>query len=523
MFWNDETPVYVYGAGLNGKMIGTLLKRGGFKICGYFDRTAEQIKEIDGLPVFRAEKLAEEERRESIIVLGVLNVFEHEEIAVYLLKLGYQFIIFKSIKGKFEEDNNILFDLISLNAVDPEFNSYKYIHDEIIKIPINKNIINESREISGSEMQIKEIGGFISVEVPLIFMYTKSKQVYMALSKDEHEKDILRPRPYDSNLCYYFYSKDLYKLFDEDLDYDKVVFILKRYYEYFCKFNTYPADLIKEKFKAHLSQRYSIYRYMKEMLYEYPDFFKKNAPILRWDKKKNYLYLVDGANRCAFLKQKQYRKFICRMSKSDYCKWINRVKLIQFIEEMGGKSNAVSYSDENIVEIYLKVLLGNEKDFLLKKEMAVLEYLGDIMFFEDKHNCMFFSDEIVLHNVFEKMQQSVWVSSSSVGSKNIYEKKAELLYMNQYEFVTHDRIHKADYIYISAEHTANSVESLIGLLNEEGNNKLLMQEVETEQVDKAKFFLHQMGWQIRKVLYFFSQKKIAVIIAGLGGKYDEFI
>lgn len=93
MFWNKDTPVYVYGAGLKGRLIYNLLDELGCNMCGFLDQASENIR--FERKVFHPDQLAEEKRMSSIVICSVANVFEHGKIALELTKQGYRYIVHK--------------------------------------------------------------------------------------------------------------------------------------------------------------------------------------------------------------------------------------------------------------------------------------------------------------------------------------------------------------------------------------------------------------------------------------------
>lgn len=313
MFWYSDTPVYIYGAGLKGRLISNLLKGLGCSVYGFLDRATQNICENQN--VFYPDQLSIKQRENSIIICSVSNVFDHRKIVSDLAQLGYIYILYKEVGGKADENKQII-DII-WDAIE---DSEQYSSTEIRNIITGRNILPyiNRKEKEDGEMVVRENGGCIDVKISAIFLYTFPKELYISFHK---RQDWLRI-PYERNVYYYLYCANLFRMFENgavsEQEWEEVFRVYRRY---FANADVYDEGVLDIKFKQHVEQRYRIYSEMNRLFHSNREFFEENPLYVKWNENNQSLYVRDGNNRLAFLMVKGIHNVMCRMTKKDYDRW----------------------------------------------------------------------------------------------------------------------------------------------------------------------------------------------------------
>lgn len=95
---DTNTKIILYGAASIGLIMYGNLKKQGYHILCFIDKRAEEIKEIEGVPVYLPEDAYIQgcDKTNTVIIVSVKNVFEHDKIAHSLRKLEFKNLIYKS-------------------------------------------------------------------------------------------------------------------------------------------------------------------------------------------------------------------------------------------------------------------------------------------------------------------------------------------------------------------------------------------------------------------------------------------
>ena len=106
---NQSMEYIIYGAGGNCYHIKDLLQKARYSVTAILDKRAEEINDIEGIPVYSLERfsLMDEEKKNSIVIVSLKNVFAHINVVRELLQSGYRNIIYKpfpSLQGERDEE-----------------------------------------------------------------------------------------------------------------------------------------------------------------------------------------------------------------------------------------------------------------------------------------------------------------------------------------------------------------------------------------------------------------------------------
>ena len=96
MIWTNKTPVYLYGAAGFGTLVYNKLNDY-CNLVAFIDERFDEIKSYLDLPVIHVTQPTQSEKRESIVIVCVKNIFEHETITSMLIENEYEHIIFHPV------------------------------------------------------------------------------------------------------------------------------------------------------------------------------------------------------------------------------------------------------------------------------------------------------------------------------------------------------------------------------------------------------------------------------------------
>lgn len=400
MFWYDDTPVYIYGAGLKGKLIYELLVNLGCNVCGFLDRASENIHLSQC--VFQPDKLSKEQRKNSIVICSVANVFEHRKIAANLVQQGYVYIIYKGINGNADGNKeiiDIIWDMIEEVG--------RYSLAEIKNFIIGREVFayRDIGEKEVYEINVREKNGYVDVAVPAIFLYTFPKDLYISFHK---RQDWLRI-PYERNVYYYLYCADLFRMFENGAvsgqEWEETIEVYKRY---FANADVYIEKDLEVKFRQHMSQRYSIYNEMNKLFHANCGFFEEYPLFVKWNETRHCLYVRDGNNRLGFLLSKGIHNVMCRMAQEDYAQWANGQEMQKLI---------LSTTNEQA-----------------GARMA-LKWMGKMDILEKVNRVLFLSSNPILCDVCSKMGVDAVVYEESIESVAQYQKVIDVLGERKYRAI----------------------------------------------------------------------------------------
>lgn len=305
----NDTAVFLYGAASVGKLI--YQRNPALHICGFIDMRAEELHEFMGLPVYSPEQAVELDK-ESVLIISVKNVFEHEDIAASLNDAGFDKLIYKSNavlrgQGGVEEARlSETWDMLMEGRV-------SFQADSLCRFQ------KSMRAAFSDHLLISEREGPVLSYIPVELIYTN-------LREEDPWAD-LNIQGYYPHIFFFFYlsnhqngqTEDYVKFAEETAQKQGDIKIT----------GAWRRNVIRN--------RTDVYEHMRASLDMDPGFFYRNASTAVWNE-KGYFNLTSGKHRCAFLVSQGYRYIPLKIPAADYQKFLkngNPDSLRKSIEERG--------------------------------------------------------------------------------------------------------------------------------------------------------------------------------------------
>ena len=290
--------MYIYGASYIGTVTGKALLAKGFKIKGYIDKRADEIKSCLGISVYSLDEMEEKQDIDAVIFVAVKNVYYHTEIASELMKRGYTKIIYKTIhaiNGEMSDDEKLLdraYECI-----------YKVGNVPNYEIPI----ISPKQIFSWKDISIlEETESTVTINVPL-------EQIYTGVTAPQwSDVPVLSLIPYIR--LFQYFDGDTTKCIDDYIE--------------LCEEGARSENVkITEGWRQYvLDNRMNIFEQMRWKYDHYPIFFVQQAPRARWNK-KGYFNLCTGKHRVCFLIAMGKTSIPIKIEKQEWIELITDSKL----------------------------------------------------------------------------------------------------------------------------------------------------------------------------------------------------
>lgn len=311
--------VILYGAASIGAIVKEKFEESGRQICGFIDKRASEIDSFLSLPVWSADAVPLKfERENTVVIVAVKNVFEHDAIANILLEQGFHNIIYKPY--------GILYDCAT--SKEKEINQvYECIMNDQIHT-CNRVFIPctmKREEVSLIDFSIIEDGSMVKAYIPIEFVYTNNYT-----DEGMRKWGNINILALFTHLQYFRYLAGNFNA---------------SYQDYLNEYCIYTASIknvieITQGWKDNvLRNRAMIYEQMNLSLEIDSDFFVRSAAEAVWND-KGYFNLTSGKHRSSFLASRGYRHIPLKISQSDYLKFANQVeaqKVQCYLAERGDK------------------------------------------------------------------------------------------------------------------------------------------------------------------------------------------
>ncbi len=302
--------VIIYGAAAIGLITYEICQQLGYNVIGFIDKRGDEIGEYQGKKVIGIDSAELDSMdKDSVVIIAVKNVFEHENIVRILIDKGFNNLIYRpfaSLKGRGDKTENML------NNTYDDFMNRKEIDIDIPKtVSVREYEYKDYSTIS--KLDDKRV-----VYLPIEWLYTDRKN--MSSNVNWLDSPLLSLVPHIS----------FFRFMDQQEGYS---------YKKYLDFCIYAANFrgqikITERWKENvLKNRADVYTNMNESLERDVDFFSRNAPLVRWND-RGYFNLVSGKHRAAFWVAKGKRYFPVKMSEKDYTNWIHESVLEETIKKM---------------------------------------------------------------------------------------------------------------------------------------------------------------------------------------------
>lgn len=292
--------IYIYGAATTGAIFLRKLHSLGLDVRGFIDQRGAEIGTYYDLPVCSLKDIDDKNVRESVVIIAIKNVFEHESIAKKLYQTGCTKLIFrpKSVvihknESNLDKEMNIIYDQL--------FNG-----KDVALIPRVSGIENDELEDLGIR---KKIDDDLIANIPLPYVYVDD---YKGANKWS-----------DMPCLGLFPHIGLFRYFMGESGAENDVEV----YVNFCREAARKSGGIvtSEAWEKSIFARgLDVYYNMEASYYKDKDFFCSNAVHATLND-KGYFNIHSGKHRCAYLTAKREKYIPLRISRVDYDKWCKQI------------------------------------------------------------------------------------------------------------------------------------------------------------------------------------------------------
>lgn len=302
----------IYGAAAIGDLAKKSLEKHGIRVIGYIDKRAFEIKNYNELPVWDADGVPQEyKKKNTVLFIGVKNVFEHEQIARMLVQKGFEYIIYKPhnvLLGHGTNEENQIAEIYDM-LFDTESSVSNF------KLP--KCQAGNSRRLYDFAL-MQEEDNQVVVYIPAEFIATNNYQTGGMVKWG------------NVNILSFFTHIDFFRSFENYEDASPQPY-LKEYCEYTAKLQN--KIIITKGWQDNvIKNRAQIYEKMSEAMNLDKDFFARNAPTAEWNSEKYIFNLTSGKHRSTFLAAKGMKYIPIKISSKDYQRFYHKEELLETYE-----------------------------------------------------------------------------------------------------------------------------------------------------------------------------------------------
>lgn len=312
MILTESTPIFLYGAGHAGTLVYHYLHRF-CKLVAYLDKRADELGHHMGLPIYTidSEHITEENKNIAVTIVCVKNIFDHENIAIELVKNGYTNLIFCPVDGssfvyRSDTERKHLAEI------------YKCIIDNCLELPVEIPSASDFFYLDFFDAAIvKHSGEDLIVRVPSFLAYNRNEG-----------SGIWE----DSPMLTLFPHLEIFDWFAGEVnatpDYYINLYCLVSAKEH----NLTPSEGWKQNI---INSRKMVYEKMHIAEELSPSFFEDHAVPARWNN-GGYFNMESGKHRAAFLIHRRKMLIPIHVTTEDYATYLNMPvadELIKFINE----------------------------------------------------------------------------------------------------------------------------------------------------------------------------------------------
>lgn len=300
--FDKKSRIWLYGAATMGVITAQYLEEQGYSVEGFIDKRADEIAYLNGKPVLSLYQAAKSLEKEKItVILTVKNVFEHERIAIEIVKYGINNIIFfpyRSLKGEGNSDENLLYTLSNIISKRKEIDETKV--PKTFSFPVIE--LNDMLKISESTEKIK-------VCLPFCLIYTDKNYKTAQFISQNKDATLL-----DINIAMLTPHIQFFKYLmgEESADYNIYLESCEAAAHRLNSFET-TARWRENVFR----NRAEVFENMNREYENKTSFFVESAPDVEWNS-KGYFNLISGKHRASFLVSKGDWYIPVSMKKNEY-------------------------------------------------------------------------------------------------------------------------------------------------------------------------------------------------------------
>lgn len=302
-----EDNIFIYGAATTGAIVYHQLIKKGFKVSGFIDMRADEIDNYYSLPVINMKQLDSDinEKENSVIIIAIKNVFEHEKIARELWNIGYKKLLFRPYK-----------ELNSENQTQGLSYSYDRLINGIFPVEIYDIEKFEKKEFVDRAI-IYEKDDYVVANIPVFYVYTDNYANKNIIWGDIPCVGLL---PH-IGLFRFFNGKD------------------NRFYKEYMKFCREAAErsggilTSAEWEKSVYNNRLDVFNHMEYMWEFEPDFFVKNAVWAQFNE-NGYFNIKSGKHRIVYMIVKGKFYIPLKIKKMEYKKWVDNQPAAKILDKL---------------------------------------------------------------------------------------------------------------------------------------------------------------------------------------------
>ena len=348
---NKNTKFLIYGGGFFGRRVCKILLEQQLCVECFIDNNAANLSLYHSVPIYHPDsfELTQIDRVNTVVVICILNYFEHEQIASALHEKGFLYIlgkynIIQKNNDAIIEQLNILYDKLVNGKTIRQFSIPQYESNE------NKWFTD---------------GAIISKDKDTVLAYVPAEQMFFSESSLEN-----------NIVLYSLYVKserlELFNTFDT-VDSEEKNDIMKKYVQESAKVQIeYAENISSNYFRRIIASRYDIYQNMDLAYNLNPGFFYDNPPIVEY-RNNGTFYVKDGTHRISFLLSKGLIFIPCKMSSIDYDSWLN-INVLEKLEYL------------KIIKLFLPIMHPYFMYYPFYSFSSERKKLKSILFFLKKKN-----------------------------------------------------------------------------------------------------------------------------------------
>lgn len=254
------------------------LKHAGYKVLGYIDKNAENIKKEISIPIWQLDEIAVD-KKNIIVVIMLQNGRIHPQIAQMLYENGFSKIIYLPEKIR-SYNEKVMYDRYNL-----------FLEQDFSRLKDIPQYIRLQEEDNNSDKLCCTEGIYVTKKIPV-------KDLYVYEENEDSNKIALLDE----------------KIYNGMFDYlDGVKNECKEYLEH--------QEVSEEKAESFLNDRKQLKQFYDELTEEE---FMIIAPHANWND-KGYFNIIDGLHRGVYQVRNGKKEIYIRIKKEDYIKWYDNI------------------------------------------------------------------------------------------------------------------------------------------------------------------------------------------------------
>lgn len=309
---NKNVAIIIYGAASIGILAYQELNKNYYNIIGFIDQRHYEIKQRFSKPVWGIKEVPDYiDKQNVIIIVGVKNVFDHDDIVFNLTQCGYQNILFKP--------SSVIAGCADNNAKSIGLAYDNLLNGQTWELPVAKTFELQKQNLVDNCLKIDE-GDYKVCLIPI-------EQIFTDFYEDGST-------PFEDVPIFALYPHiDLFRFLGGNIEASYT-----NYLDFCCNAAATVGQIeITDGWKQYtLRNRSIIYEQMSISLELDFNFFIRNAPNAVYNI-KGYFNLKSGKHRAAFFVSRNFKYMPLKINTDDYNKYIN-IKSLQ---------NLISYIEEN--------------------------------------------------------------------------------------------------------------------------------------------------------------------------------